>query len=228
MSQPDERTTSHLVLHLFAAAGFLAALALALVIWRLGPEGPVPVSMNMHGRVIGWSSRGHVALLVAVMTVVYAVCYGFMGALTGTSGRNLTIARLVVVLVAIMTAVIMTATTFGAFNGPGLGPSRLQPAILSLLFLVVGAVIGKASPNPLVGVRTYWALRSRLAWDKSNRLAGRLFFLIGVVGLAASAVAPPALVVAAVLIGIISTTAIAVFESWRVWRNDPERAAPRR
>ena len=223
MSQSEDRTGSRFAEHALAGMGFLAALALAAIIWRFGPAGRIAVHFDLYGRPNGWMDRPQVAIVTAGLTACFAVGYTAMGLLTGRVGRNLRIARLVIVLVAVMTAVIMAGSTFGALNSPDLSPTRLQPAILSLLFLIVGALIGKASPNPLVGVRTYWSLRSRLAWDKSNRLAGRLFFGIGALGLAASAFAPPPSVIAAVLVAVILSAIIAVVESWRVWRTDPDR-----
>ena len=223
MSQSDYPRRGDGAMHLLAGLGFLACLALAAVVWRLGPAGPAPVHMDLHGRVNGWSDSPHVAMVIAGLTAALALCYWLMGALSGQKGRNLGVARLIIVVVAVMTAVILTAATFGALTRPDQGPARLQPAVLSLLFLIVGALIGKASPNPLVGVRTYWALKSRLAWDKSNRLAGRLFFVTGLLGLIASFLAPPPMTVAAVIVAVIVSTAVAVYESWRVWRSDPER-----
>lgn len=226
MSDTDERTSGRLADHAFAALGFITCLAIAAVIWRFGPAGRIPVHFDLFGRPNGWAERPQVAILTAGMTILVAIGYAAMGLLTGAMGQNLKTTRLVLVLVALAVAVIMAGATFGASNHPDLSPTRLQPAILSLLFLVVGALIGRASPNPLVGVRTYWTMKSRLAWDKSNRLCGRLFFLIGALGLVASLLAPPFLVTAAVVIAIIAASIAAVVESWRVWRNDPDRQRP--
>jgi uncharacterized membrane protein len=226
MSQSDAQPKGRLGGHAFAALGFLACLAVAAVIWRLGPPGQIPVHFDLHGRTNGWMDRTHLAITVVGLTAILAICYAAMGLLTGSMGRNLKTARLILVLVAVMTAVIMASAAFGAMTGPDFSPSRLQPAALSLMFLIIGALIGKASPNPMVGVRTYWALRSRLAWDKSNRLCGRLFFAIGALGLVASALAPSTLVIFALIVAILMAALISVVESWRVWRNDPDRLAP--
>lgn len=78
-------------------------------------------------------------------------------------------------------------------------------------------------PNALVGVRTPWTYASRLAWDKANRLAGRLFFWFGLLGFAAAPLVPQPAGMRAVVVATIAIAALAVFESWRVWRDDPER-----
>ena len=228
MSESGQRPTGGLADHAFAALALLASLAIAAAVWRLGPTGPVPVHTSLlTGRVDGWSDREHVALMLLGLTAFYALGYGFMGALAGSRGdaglRGLRTARLVIVLVALMTGGILAGLTFGVLTTPDFGANRIQSGALSLLFLIVGALIGKAAPNPLVGVRTYWTLRSRLAWDKSNRLAGRLFFWIGVLGLIATPFAPPPAVLAAVIVAVLLSAIGAVFESWRVWRADPER-----
>jgi uncharacterized membrane protein len=223
MSQFEDRTSGRLAAHVLAIAGFLLAFAIAGAIWRFAPSGQLSVHFDLHGRPDYWMDRTHAALATAELIAVCAASYAGMGLLTGASARNLRIIRLIIVLLAIMIAVIMAAGTFGIMNSPDLGPSRLQPMILSLLIVVIGALIGKASPNPLVGVRTYWALRSRLAWDKSNRLCGRLFFWIGLGGLLASVFVEPAVVIVAVIVAIIIATGAAIVESWRVWRTDPDR-----
>jgi uncharacterized membrane protein len=94
---------------------------------------------------------------------------------------------------------------------------------VSLILLVLGAFLGRVAPNPVVGVRTPWSYKSRLAWDRSNRLAGRLFFLLGLIGLIAAPVAPQPLGALSLTGAALIVAALSVFESWRVWRSDPDR-----
>jgi uncharacterized membrane protein len=101
--------------------------------------------------------------------------------------------------------------------------SAAPMAGLAALFLLIGAVLGRVGPNPIAGVRTPWSYKSRLAWDRSNRLAGRLFFLIGFVGLAAAPVAPQPLGYQVLIGAVLVAALLSVIESWRVWRADPDR-----
>ena len=50
---------------------------------------------------------------------------------------------------------------------------------MGVLFIVLGNFMGKIRPNWFVGVRTPWTLSSKLSWDKTHRLAGWLFMLMG-------------------------------------------------
>ncbi|MGH1560523.1 SdpI family protein [Caulobacter segnis] len=131
-------------------------------------------------------------------------------------GQALFVAQLVLALIALLNA----SLTWSLFDQPG---PRFGMALVSAVVGVVGAVLGKTSPNGLIGVRTPWTSGSRLAWDKANRLAGRLFFWGGLAGMLAAPFAPQPIGFQAVYFGVLAIAAIAVFESWRVWLIDPDR-----
>ena len=101
--------------------------------------------------------------------------------------------------------------------------SALPMAGISLLFLLIGAFLGRVGANPFVGVRTPWAFKSKLAWERSNRLAGRLLFLLGLAGLVTAPFAPQPLGIQALIAGVLIAAVWSVVESWRVWRTDPDR-----
>jgi uncharacterized membrane protein len=216
---------------LAAALVLLGGLGLAAFIWRYGPAGPLPMHIGLTGRVDGWGDRASVAGLIALTSVFFAVIYIVIGVVTlgaapsAQARRGVNIARQLLVFVQAMVLVLVTAMAYGGAN-PQFGGARLITAILALMVLVVGAVIGKTGPNPFVGVRTYWTMRSRLAWDKSNRLAGRLMFWIGLIGLIACPFADPRIAMAALVVAILAAAIASVIESWRVWRADPERLRP--
>jgi len=97
------------------------------------------------------------------------------------------------------------------------------PLLMSLILVLTGALLGRVSPNPFVGVRTPWTYKSRRSWDRTNRLGGRLLFLTGLAGLALTPFIPTAWAFSGLIVLILLITALTVFESWRVWRDDPER-----
>ena len=116
--------------------------------------------------------------------------------------------------------------TFGGLQpGESQAPmARVMMGGLSLVFVFIGALLGKTAPNAFVGLRTYWSLTSRLSWDKSNRLAGRLLFWIGLLGLAATPFIAPEIGMPLLMSAVILAAFVSIYESWRVWRLDPDRA----
>ena len=211
-----------------AAAGVGGAgLAVAAAILAFGPAAPIPVHFNLAGDADRWSGRGEAALVLAGLVGGLALCYALLKAMEGMLAsdapgrRGLRMGRLAVVWSA---GCVVALLATGVWGVPIFGERHLvRPVILSLLILGLGALCGKVSPNPVVGVRTYWSLRSRLAWDKSNRLAGRLFFAIGAFGLLLGPWVSPARFNLGLFSLVIAAALVSVFESWRVWRDDPER-----
>ena len=216
------------------AAGLVvvAMLALAAWLWRAGPVGPVPMHFDVHGGVDRWGDRTSLAEVEAATAAGFALIYGVMVWMSrglapdSPARRGQRAARLMLLSIAVMIAGISTAMAYGDFSSPEGGGRRLMTALLALVFLVVGALMGKAAPNPFVGMRSYWTFKSRLAWDKSNRLMGRLYFWIGAAALIATPFVDPGIVTPALITAVILATAAAFIEGLRVWRNDPERHLP--
>ena len=105
-------------------------------------------------------------------------------------------------------------------------PDFIPRGLLALMWVIIalkGAAVGKLKPNRFVGLRVSWTRQSRLAWDKSHRALGRILFWGGVIGLATSLVVPPFATVAMWFATVAAAVAVALIESWRTWRLDPER-----
>jgi uncharacterized membrane protein len=135
-------------------------------------------------------------------------------------------AQIVLLIVSALIGALHAWLAFGSAANVGVADApAAKLAGLSLLMLGAGALLGKVGPNPFVGVRTFWSLQSRLAWEKSNRLGGRLIFWIGVIGLCAAPITPEPLGMQSLIAAVLLAAAASIFESWRVWRTDPDRAA---
>jgi len=203
---------------------------LALAIWTLvaGPTAPVPMHFGLDGRPDRYGDRTELAVFLAFMAAMTAITAGMMGWYSGSSDdasrrRSLRIGQFIsLITIGGVTAMIGWASLGGALGAAPL-PNGWIFAMLGLILAIVGAVLGRVGPNPVVGVRTPWSYKSRLAWDRSNRLAGRLFFWFGLLLLIGAPIAPHAVTVTAVPVLILVTAAWSIFESWRVWRSDPDR-----
>lgn len=210
-----------------AATLGLGLIVAGLGLWTVfaGPTELLPIHWNAAGEADGWGTRKHVGGLLIGLAVLTLLLGGGMGVVARRAddparARALRYAQLVVVLSLPLIALLGAAASLsGATSIAGAVPV----ALISLVLLVTGAFLGRVGPNPFVGVRTPWAYKSRLAWDRSNRLAGRLFFVIGLAGLLTAPFAPRPLGLYALLTAIGIAAVWSVVESWRVWRTDPDR-----
>lgn len=204
-----------------AIAGLAAWVAIQ------GPSSPIPVHFDIHGQADRYASRYELAAILAGLGVLNLVVAFLMGrqvqmATDPIRRKGLERGLMMTVLVMGGTSAFMTYSSLGpsAFNGAS--PMKLGTAFVCLVLIVVGAVVGRVGPNPFIGVRTPWAYKSRLAWDKSNRLVGRLFFYSGLLGLAGLMVLKPSALIPVLVIATVGSAAWAAYESWRVWRTAPE------
>ena len=107
-------------------------------------------------------------------------------------------------------------------------PEVIPRGLFALMWVVIalkGAALGKLKPNRFVGLRVSWTRQSRLAWDKGHRALGRVLFWGGVIGLATSLVVAPFATLAMWFATVAIAVSVALIESWRTWRLDPERTA---
>ncbi|MGA0544028.1 SdpI family protein [Brevundimonas sp. VNH65] len=212
-----------------ATVAVTAAIA-ALSLWVLtqAPNVPYPMHFNAAGEVDRWGDRRELALLFGFMAVMAAITAGMMGWYAGASDdparrRGLRAGQAVSLVAIGGVSAIIGWASLGASLGaepPAIGWTMV---LTGLILVMVGAGLGRVGPNPLIGVRTPWAFKSRLAWDRSNRLAGRLFFWLGLVLILAGPFAPQPAGALVTTAAIILAAVWSVFESWRVWRSDPDR-----
>ncbi|WP_297800591.1 SdpI family protein [uncultured Brevundimonas sp.] len=210
-----------------AFAVSLMILAGAAWVALKGPTTPIPMHFDFSGNVDRYGSRTELATVLGGLGVLNI----FVALLTGHQARSATDpirkkalanGQLMSVLIMAAVAVMVSWSSLGPTAAGGTINPSITSAFISGVSLLCGAMMGKVGPNPFIGVKTPWAYRSRLAWDKANRLAARLLFWFGLAGLIATPFAPQPQLLSIVVGAMLISAAWATFESWRVWRNDPE------
>lgn len=207
-----------------------SAVSVALIaggVWiaLAGPLGDLPLQIGIDGEPTRVGSRVQVGLLIGGLGLLNGVIGAFTSLHRRRSDdparkRSLGVNQLVSALAFGGVGAFAAATSLSGAGGVDAGASM---AGLALLTLTIGAFLGRVGQNPVVGVRTPWAYKSKLAWERSNRLAGRAWFWLGLIGLAASPFAPQPLGMQVLVGGLLISALAAVVESWRVWRTDPDR-----
>lgn len=54
------------------------------------------------------------------------------------------------------------------------------PIGVGMLFIVLGNYMPKIKPNYFIGIRTPWTLENEVVWQKTHRVGGKVFVIMGV------------------------------------------------
>jgi uncharacterized membrane protein len=199
---------------------------LSLWAWQLIPEGTrIAVHWDIANRPNGFASKEFALMVMPAaatgIALLFAVMFPLLGNRLDGSGTVTAyevgwIGGLLVLAVCHVLIVLVAR---------GYRPDIAGNAMFTvgLLLTVMGNFLGRTRPNPFVGVRTYWTLRSDYAWDKTNRLAGRIFVAVGLAILASLAVAGAPAAAVVLIVGVAGSVLVSVALSYVYWKRDPAR-----
>lgn len=95
---------------------------------------------------------------------------------------------------------------------------RAVTVLICLLFLLMGNMMGKIKHNYFFGIRTPWTLADPDVWNRTHRLGGRMWFLIGVVLLPCCLLLPEKVFFVLLMAGILGSTAVLLILSYLWYR----------
>jgi uncharacterized membrane protein len=101
--------------------------------------------------------------------------------------------------------------------------ARIVPAMVGVLFVVIGNMMPLVRPNWWFGIRTPWTLSNDRVWARTHRLAGYTMTAGGVIMILAALALPPAYgVPVLVAVAIAATVGPAVY-SYLTWKREEGR-----
>ncbi len=201
----------------------IAATVASVVTYPQLPE-QMPTHWSMSGNVNGWSSRLFGAWLVPVMM---AVIWLVMRALPHIDPRreNYDKFRGVYEALIVLTLLFMLGVhilILAKATGSTIDIGRFVLSSVGLFFIAIGFLLPKAHPNWFVGIRTPWTLTSDLSWERTHKVGGPLFMLIGALT-AVTGIVAPALTVWVLVVTAVAVTVFLFVYSYQVWKGDTNR-----
>ena len=200
-------------------------LAAAWGLVQVGPHAQVPIHWGPSGEpdvyAAAWISFLMTPVLTAAVIALFAVIPRIeprRANLQRSGSAYRTSAVAVILLLGALQAGIVLAGVTGSFP-----VTTLMWIGIGLLFVVMGNVLTTVRPNFLFGVRTPWTLTSDLSWDRTHRVVGRLFVLLGLALVVVSITGRMEFVVAVMLTSIALILVVALWYSYRVWKADPDK-----
>lgn len=206
---------------------FLAILSAIVVgtalVWSRVPE-RVPVHWDIQGQVDRYGSKAEGLLLGPAIAIgIYLLLLVIpridpKRANYANFAHPYWLARLAMLIFFAALQLLLVLTMLGHLKSTTGGINVL----IGLLFVFLGSIMGKFRQSWFVGFRTPWTISSSRAWNKTNRLGGWLFVVVGCVLIVAGwldSLLLMGLAFGGMLLGVSCLTVYSYF----LWRDDPGR-----
>jgi uncharacterized membrane protein len=151
----------------------------------------VPSRFDISGQVYGYMPKLVYAILLPGISIMLFLILRFVTQISPNLGyrnqrrANTQIVNLIMVGVLLFILVIQLLITSYAL-GAKVDVSLVVCLAVSVLILFLGNYLGKLRRNFWAGIRTPWTLASDIVWERTHRLGGWLFVLVGLIGLITS------------------------------------------
>jgi uncharacterized membrane protein len=168
---------------LLALVLIAASAAVGLWAYRMLPaDAQITMHFNVSGAPNGFAPKWPGLFVTPLIGLVVVALI----ALAPRMGRGQALAQapgvfgIVLIGVAAMFLVAEAAVAMRALD-PAFDVLRWIFLAVGILFVVIGAVLGRIPQNGFVGIRTRWTLADAGVWNRTHRFTGRLMTLAGVV-----------------------------------------------
>lgn len=212
------------------ASGVILLFMFALTAWawtQIPPEAQIPVHWNASGIPDRFAGKFLGLFGLPALAAAFAGLFVLIPALEPRR-RHLSesVKPYTVTWVALLAlvAVLQSAAVLYA-----LGNVRTAEVIglatLGGVFAAIGNYLGKVRSNFMFGIRTPWTLTSEVSWNRTHRLSGRLFVLLGIALIVAALLRNGTLSGFLLVGGLALIVLVAFIYSYLVWRGDPAKQA---
>ena len=158
----------------------LLPILVGVILWKDLPAS-LPSHFGLDGQADGFSSKLEVVFLIPLLMLglhFFAVVVTSLD--PKASHVSPKMKTLIYWLVPLISGLVQLSIYGAAFGLIG-NSTRIGLVMVGIVFLVVGNYLPKTKQNYTVGIRLPWTLDSEENWNKTHRLAGRLWVLGGLI-----------------------------------------------
>ncbi|MBU6296919.1 MAG: SdpI family protein [Alphaproteobacteria bacterium] len=203
-----------------------AMAALSAWAWPLVPDAArIAVHFDMNGAANGFAGKQKALTVLPILALGLTV---LLSIIPRIEPRRFNLAASAKFYKAawiggiVTVAVAHAGIVLGALHAP-VNASHLILPVIAVLFMVIGNYMGKTRSNFFAGIRTPWTLSSEYSWEKTHRLTGRLFMLLGAATLVAAITVSAKAAGEIMTGGILASALVGAVASYVFWRRDPLR-----
>ena len=187
----------------------LMPILVGALTWDILPE-QIATHWGANGLADDWSSRAFAVFgLPMILLVIHWICIIITAAGNldkDQSSKALNMVLWIIPLLSWFVNGMMYSIAFGY----ELNVISLSFGIFGILFILMGNYMPKTKQNRNLGIKIRWTLESEANWNYTHRLAGKVWFIFGILFIACvfvpykiSSILMPILLVTAILIPVI-------------------------
>lgn len=209
---------------LIASAAMLAVMGIAsLYAWiALPADARIPVHWGLDGMPNRFGGKAEALLLQPAIAVFSTALFALLPKIEPRRRHLLQSSKayfaawmaVLGLLTVLHVAIVLAAL------GLGVAVTQVLAVAVAVLFIVLGNFFGKVRSNFFIGIRTPWTLSSDPVWDKTHRLAGRLFVLVGIAGLMVTIAGSAVWALILLAAGIVAVSVFLIAYSFVLWRRE--------
>ena len=158
----------------------LISIVLGFYFYSVFPES-VPMHWNAAGEIDRWGSKLEGAWLMPMIGIAMYVLFLVIPLIDPKKEKYQQFAKTYFIFRSILLLVMLGIYIIASLNALGYNvPVEVWiPAIIGLLFIIMGNYMSKIKTNWFMGIRTPWTMSSEEVWNKTHRLGGKLFIIFG-------------------------------------------------
>lgn len=144
------------------------------ILWNQLPE-QLPIHWNTAGEIDGYSSKAFVVIGLPLILLAFHTFTIFI-TLSDPKKQNHSekILQLIFWIIPLL-SILLSSLMYSAAMGKGIHMETFVSVSLGLLFVAIGNYLPKCQQNYTVGFKLPWTLHSEENWNRTHRLAGRLW-----------------------------------------------------
>ena len=182
----------------------------------------LPTHWGLDGQPDGWSSSTTaIFVMPLIMLAVHWLCTFFTAKDKGNQDRNEKVQVLVFWIIPILSN-LCCGLMYALALGVDLSITNIMFAFMGLLFALIGNYMPKCKMNSTIGIKVYWTYTSEENWNATHRLAGKIWFIGGLMMLFIALI-PAKYVIGVFLAVTVVMVIVPILYSWLYYRRQLAR-----
>jgi len=190
------------------------------------PDGlQLPIHWNINGEVDKYADATTAFLFPPIVMIIILSIFA---ALSKLDPRKKNIQQSQKAITAASVAITLLLVTFevsyiAIVNNIELPMLKVVGLTVGIVLIIIGNYLGKTRSNFFIGIRTPWTLSSDSVWQKTHRLAGKLFMVIGLIIVTCCWLIPNNNLGVLIISTVLPAVLIPCFYSWWLWKDEQSK-----